>query len=60
MKPYIDDATPAIAIAILLFLMPSESPCLRVNPLSGVRDQYKANSVKISYYRLGETVKSFL
>ena len=44
MKHFIDDATPAIAVAILLFLMPSESSFLRIKDWSSLKSQYQVDN----------------
>ena len=49
MKQFIDDATPAIAVAILLFLMPSEPSFLRIKDWSSLKGQYKASPPLIDW-----------
>ena len=44
MKHFIDDATPAIAVAILLFLMPSEPSFLRIKDWSSLKSQYQVDN----------------
>ena len=49
MKQFIDDATPAIAVAILLFLMPSEPSFLKIKDWSSLKGQYKASPPLIDW-----------
>ena len=49
MKQFLDDATPAIAVAILLFLMPSEPSFLRIKDWSSLKGQYKASPPLIDW-----------